>query len=386
MLMKYYIARYLIIIFVFISINSEATAQDRHPQLKSILQSIQQQYAPDTHLAVFDVFYRYTKSGIVVRGEVDNIEAKNAVIRAFQNNIKGNVFDSIQVLPDLALGNNTSGIVIISIGNVHREPGQQKELLTQALMGTVVKLLKKTNGYFYIQMPDQYLGWLDTSSVYVANQSDINAWLSVPKVIVTMPAGVVYKRPEAFSKILCDVVEGCILKYFGSKNGWTSVELADGRKGFVADTLIQDLDDWNKNRVLSGENIEKTAKLFLGIPYLWGGTSVKGMDCSGFIKTVYRFNGMELNRDAIQQARQGTPVDHPGKAFQNLKKGDLLFFGRKTSADKQEHITHVAIYLENGLFIHSSGCVHYGSFNPSSKYYEKALLKNFVRARRIVQQ
>jgi len=252
-------------------------------------------------------------------------------------------------------------------------------------MGTVVKLLKKKNGYYYIQMPDQYLGWLDTPSVYVKDQSDVTAWISAPKVIITMPTGVIYQMPGKSSTILCDVVEGCVLKYFGSKNGWTSVELADGRKGFVADTLIQDLDYWNKSRVISAENIGKTANLFLGIPYLWGGTSIKGMDCSGFVKTVYHLNGMELNRDANQQAQQGTPVE-PGNHFHNLKKGDLLFFGRKASAGKQEHITHVAIYLEDGLFIHSSKCVHYGSFKPASKYYEKALLNKFVRARRIIQK
>ena len=127
--MKYYIARCLIIIFVLISIEAETKAQNHYPQLKSLLQSIQQKYAPDSHLAVFNVFYRSTQSGIVVRGEVDNIEAKNTVMSAFRKNINVEVFDSVQVLPDSELGSNTSGIVIIGIGNVRREPGKQKNFL-----------------------------------------------------------------------------------------------------------------------------------------------------------------------------------------------------------------------------------------------------------------
>ena len=93
---------------------------------------------------------------------------------------------------------------------------------------------------------------------------------------------------------------------------------------------------------------------------------------------------VELNRDARQQAQQGMPID-PGENFQNLKKGDLLFFGRKATAKRREHITHVALYLENGLYIHSSKRVRFSSFNPSSDYYEESLLKRFVCARRILQ-
>jgi cell wall-associated NlpC family hydrolase len=174
------------------------------------------------------------------------------------------------------------------------------------------------------------------------------------------------------------------LKSTNKKSGWTTVELANGRNGFVPDTLVQDIIEWNKSRKLTGENLEKTARSFLGVHYLWGGMSVKGMDCSGFVKTVFHLNGVELNRDARQQAQQGAPID-PGENFQNLKKGDLLFFGRKAAAKRREHITHVALYLENRLYIHSSKRVRFSSFDPSSDYYEEPLLKRFVCARRILQ-
>jgi len=352
-------------------------------QVKHILQSIQQFYAPDSQLAVFNISYEQVEAGIILHGEVDNHNAKNAVIDAMRKIVNCRVIDSIRVLPDLVLGSDTIGIIVLSVANVHRKPRKQEELLTQVLMGTIVKLLKKENGFFFIQTPDQYLGWLDTASVFVPSQAGANAWNAASKVIVTKFIGEVYASSNISSAIVCEISEGCILKSNGKKNGWIAVELADGRNGFVRDTLVQDLGEWNNSRLPTGENLEKIAKSFLGIRYLWGGTSVKGMDCSGFVKIVYHLNGVELKRDARQQVQQGMPID-PGKNFQNLKKGDLLFFGSKASVKQRKQITHVAIYLEDGLYIHSSKKVRFSSFNPSSNYYEEPLLKRFVCARRIL--
>ena len=352
-------------------------------KIQHILQSLQLHYAPDLQLAVFDISWRPVETGSVVRGEVDDPAAKRAVIHALRNVVKDGLIDSIRVLPGSAFGSNTSGIVIPSVVNLYRTPGTRNELLTQALMGTVVKLLKKERGHIFVQTPDHYLGWLDSTSLFVTNQNGVNAWNAASQVIATKFTGAVYEGSDTSSAIVCEIIEGCILKNIGKRDGWTEVECADGRKGFVPDTILQDIDEWIKSRVPTGENLEKTARSFLGIRYLWGGVSVKGMDCSGFVKTVYHLNGVELNRDARQQAQQGKSID-PGQKFQNLKKGDLLFFGRKASAKRQERITHVALYLEKGLYIHSSKRVRFSSFDPSSDYYEASLLKRFLAARRIL--
>ncbi|MGD1044855.1 MAG: C40 family peptidase [Bacteroidota bacterium] len=394
--MKFSFGRYFTVVLLFLSIAGTRTAayqqyaggsanNNQINKIKHIFRSIQQRYAPDLQLAVFDISYTQIGTGIIIQGEVDNLDAKSALIHAMRKIVKGKVIDSIQVLPTSALGSNTMGIVILSVANVRRKPGKQEELLTQALMGTVIKLLKKERGYYFIQTSDRYLGWLDSVSVFVSNQAGVDAWNTAAKVIVTKFSGTMYEQPDTSSAIVCEMVDGCILKSIGKKNGWVAVELANGRNGFVPDTLVQDVGEWNKSRVPTGENLEKTARSFLGIRYLWGGMSVKGMDCSGFVKTVFHLNGVELNRDAKQQAQQGMPID-PGENFQNLKKGDLLFFGRKATAKRRERITHVALYLENGLYIHSSKRVRFSSFNPSSEYYEEPLLKRFVCARRIPQR
>ena len=384
--MKAYRISFVAVIF-FALLAFEARATGQSTLIKRILQSTQQRYAPDRRTAVFDISYKQTKTGIVLFGEVDTLAAKNALIDALRKNLKEEVVDSIRVLPDLTLGNYRNGIVIIDVGDIRHEPHKHGKLITQVLMGTVVKLLKKAGGYCFIQMPDQYLGWIDIASLFMADQTDVKTWNLAHKVIITELKCIVRKTPDSSSVPLCNVVAGCILKSGGKNNGWTMVELADGRKGFVPNSLVQDLNEWNKSRMLTGENLEKTAKALLGIPYLWGGTSVKGMDCSGFVKMVYRLNGMELHRDADQQADQGTPID-PGKNFKNLQKGDLLFFCQKTKGIQPKRITHVALSLGNKLFIHSAvrGRVRLGSFDPSSNYFEESLLNRFVRARRIIQK
>jgi gamma-D-glutamyl-L-lysine dipeptidyl-peptidase len=383
---KYFSFVFLLIIPLFQqrTNNTLDNRQVNVDHVNHVLQSLQQRFAPDLSLAVFDISCTWFKTGIILHGEVDNADAKEAVIHAMREIIKGKVIDRINVLPDSALGSDTLGIVIQGVADVRRKPGKQEELLTQALMGTVVKLLKEERGYYFIQTPDRYHGWIDTASLVVSNQAGIDTWNTAARVIVTKFSGEVHERPDESSAIVCEILEGCIVKNISRKNNWMIVELANGRNGYVSDTLVQDLDTWKKSRMLTGDNLEKTAKSFLGVRYLWGGMSVKGMDCSGFVKMVYHFNGLELLRDARQQAQQGVPID-AGKNFLNLKKGDLLFFGKKATTKQQEHITHVALYLEDGLFIHSSRHVRLGSVHPSSDYFDESLLRRFVRARRILQ-
>ena len=219
----------------------------------------------------------------------------------------------------------------------------------------------------------------------VTNAAGVDEWNAAKKVIVTTYFTMVREKPNPGSMPVSDAVAGVLMKYNGTSGKWFAVEMADGRKGYVEKSNAEEYASWKKSRKLTAENIEKTAKLFSGIPYLWGGTSTKGMDCSGFTKTVYRLNGLELYRDADQQAKAGDEVK-PGENFENLKKGDLVFFGRKASGDRPDRITHVGIYLENQEFIHTPGgsWVKFNSFDPAAPNYSESLRRNFVCARRYV--
>jgi cell wall-associated NlpC family hydrolase len=95
------------------------------------------------------------------------------------------------------------------------------------------------------------------------------------------------------------------------------------------------------------DELAKTAQSFLGVPYLWGGTSAEtGFDCSGLTMTVYQLNGLNLPRSSRDQFEAGTPIDRD-----ELQKGDLLFFATSTPGK----VTHVGVYLGGGEFIHAPG-------------------------------
>ncbi len=344
------------------------------------IDAVQKQFAPDRHLAIFNVEAERRGKAVVLRGEVNDAAAKQAVIQAV-GEVTPNVTDEITVLPQEKLGDKTFGISIVSAATVREERGPGAELGTQILLGHTFKIWKADGIWFYVQSKDGYLGWIERDQFVACTAETVNSWSNATKVIVTAFADHVWKDSTKTIPV-CDVVPGCLLKYNGNEGEWTKVELADGRKGVVASQSVADYNEWKKSRTPTAEAIELTAKSLLGTPYLWGGTSTKMLDCSGFTKTVYFLNGIDLLRNASHQFRQGTPIE-PGAHLENLKKGDLLFFGRK-NRDGTLKATHVGIYLENGLFIHSSGLVHISSLDPKSELRDEARIKGLIGARRIL--
>jgi hypothetical protein len=166
----------------------------------------------------------------------------------------------------------------------------------------------------------------------------------------------------------------------GELKGITSVILPDGRKGLVENKKIEDFGNWKSNINCSEENICNVALTFLGVPYLWGGSSIKGVDCSGFVQSVFFMNGLILARDASLQALHGTPVDITD-GYSRLRKGDLLFFGSKEN--KTLHVTHVAIYLGNSEYINASGRVMINSLDSTQVSFNRRRTSSLLEAKRI---
>ncbi|MEW5800066.1 MAG: C40 family peptidase [Bacteroidota bacterium] len=361
-------------------------SKDRPDEIKvedhPIIKELQQKYAPDKRVAIFNVSILEEGRNVVLKGDVESREAKEELLAKLREE-KKDILDSIEVLPSDKLGKKQWGIITVSVANMRTDPREGAELGTQALMGTIVKIWKRHRGYVYVQTPDKYLGWADPDQMQLVTEQQAEEWSRAKKIFVTSMYELVRREPNQQSLPVCDITAGGLLKDLGTKNGWTKVELADGQTGFLPAASVIDYAAWGTTLKPAPENVERTGKFLMGVPYLWGGTSIKGVDCSGFTKTVFLLNGMLLNRDANQQADQGVEVE-PGKNFENLKKGDLLFFGRKAEDGKPERIVHVGIYLNNREYIHSSGKVQINSFDPDSPIFNEYNLKRFVRARRVI--
>jgi hypothetical protein len=176
---------------------------------------------------------------------------------------------------------------------------------------------------------------------------------------------------------------GNILRSEGSTGRFTKIFFPDGRTGYVLSVKVSNYSEWLATRQPDAGHILATAHEMMGRPYLWGGASGKGMDCSGYTKTVFYLNGVQLPRDANQQAEVGEEVE-TDSTLKNLLPGDLLFFGRKATPEQKEKITHVAIYLGNGKIIHAANKVEIASLRRGEPDFVEHRLSSFVRSKRML--
>ena len=354
--------------------------QSQAPTPADIVAAVKARFAPDARVAVFDVKAEARGPSIELTGDVDQPAAKEALVAAFRDAGLAGVVDRVAVLPAPELAPRPLGIVTVSVAVMKTRPSHASELANQLLAGMVVKLLKKEGGWYYVQsLDDRYLGWMESDHLALVTAGQADAFTRSPRVVVTSLFALVRDQPSATAPAVTDLVVGDVLEATGEVGDWMPVRTADGRKGFISRTDAVDYQAWKATRAVTPELIEQTARRFMGVPYLWGGTSARGFDCSGFLKTVFRLNGLELQRDTDQQANQGAavPLDND---LRQLRKGDVLFFGPRPGVTR---ITHTGIYLGAKLFIHCSGMVKLNSFDPASPRYSESLLRRLVKVRRM---
>ena len=358
---------------------------------ETISKEMKTQFAPDGRSKTLEVKLVETENGYALKGVTNQPEAKEAYVKAFAD--KGiKVLDSIATLPAAELGEKIYGVSNQSVINFRTAGKYSAESATQVMMGTPLQILEKKDGWTRAITPEGYSSWVSSGSITYMDKAEFDAYQAAKKVIVTTKYTTMYEGPSANSQMVSDVVWGNILLDKGAQGAWQKVAISDGREGYVLKADITDFNKWLDSRNPTAENIIKTAKQFIGVPYMWGGTSIKAVDCSGFCKSTYFLNGIVLARDASQQCLTGDNVDiskyvdggeHTREALANLKKGDLIFFGTKAKAEKKERITHVGIYIEDGIFIHSATKVRINSLIPGdANYYDGS--KRLVRAQRIL--
>ncbi len=371
----------LLLLTIFHSTNAQPIMNTNN--IQKIITNIEHTFAPDKRTVLFNISYKQINdTELSFSGETSSEIAKTELMKELKNNgLK--CIDSIEVLPEKNLGDKIYGLIDVSVASLRTKPKQAAELATQALLGCRVKILKELRSWILVQTPDKYISWMESGNLERMNKIQISEWESSKRIIYTKEYGICYSKNDVTSDPISDIVAGDLLKELNRDNNFVKVEFPDKRVGYISDNECEDFNTWLNSRNINAENIISTAKKFMGTPYLWGGTSTKLMDCSGFTRTVFFLNGIFLPRDASQQVNVGSAVDTKN-GFSNLMPGDLLFFGEKATTTKKEKVTHVAIYLGNEEFIHESGMVRISSFDKGKKNFSLDRLTQFIRAKRII--
>lgn len=239
---------------------------------------------------------------------------------------------------------------------VRIEPREQSEMVTQILFGESFDVLEKIEKWAKIKMHiDDYEGWIDAKLVEKLPEKLVELWAKSSKWVVPAPYIKIVSEPDKTAHFISGGSQLFINSYDGNRFTIGSKEY------FVTSNY--------KINKPSG-SVTDIAHAYLNTPYLWGGRSFYGIDCSGFVQVVYAISGKKLPRDASQQVAIGQMVSFVEEA----RPGDLAFFD-----NEEGKIVHVGICLGAGKIIHASGRVrldkldHQGIFDVENRKYTHKL-------------
>ena len=206
------------------------------------------------------------------------------------------------------------GICHLSQIPLRANPKSSSEMVSQLLFGETYLIIEQREEWSLIQMEyDGYEGWLSKSSINFIDSLETNTK---------------------------EYIQTDLIRH--SLNNYTNQPLISSMGSGFSDEINSD----------NQRNILDIAKLFLGVPYLWGGRHFSGIDCSGFVQVIYKCIAIQLPRDASQQQKKGKPI-----AFKDLFEGDLVFF------ESNNRVTHVGMFIGDGQIIHSHGMVRIDKLN-----------------------
>jgi cell wall-associated NlpC family hydrolase len=372
----------LVLMFLFLSACGQRNEKAVMDELNGVVEDVRRKYAPDPRDEVYDISLEKKDGRLTAKGVTTVDEARTELLQQLCQTYNA-VDDSLVLLPDPALGEEERyGVVNVSVTNARMGADYAAEMGTQLLLGAPVQVLQY-DGWWQIKNAEGYIAWVNGSSFVSMSKDSFNQWITAEKIIFTDICGFACESADASRGHVSDLVFGNLLKYEGEEDGFYKVSYPDGRQAYVAKSQSQRYNDWLSSVSLTEESIIRKALTLRGIPYSWGGTSTKAFDCSGFSKTVFLMHGIILLRDASQQAKTGIPVDI-GQGYDQLRPGDLMFFGKKATNGKKERVRHVGIYKGDYEFIHAIGYVRINSLDSTRSNYDAHNTREFIRAARVI--
>lgn len=335
-------------------------------EIQYSITKIQEKHIPDKALEVFDISIQKNFFNKTVQGFTSNPDAF-AELQHFSDSIQFEF--EVAHLPEPSLGDSIFGIVNVSVTPLREKPSHASQMVDQAIMGYPVKLLRKVEDWYQCQTHYNYVGWINKTAIQNETESGKKNWETSANYRVKQLNSIMYSQPKTFSDPVSDLVLNNKLIVTKKMLKWCEIHLPDGRTGFIQSSHIQKV---QPNQKLDIDELLILSKRMMGVPYLWGGNSAKGNDCSGFTQTVFKAQNFQLPRDARQQALKGKQVE-----LYESQPGDLFFFGE---GDK---VKHVGICVSGKEFIHQGGKVDIHSLDPNSHRYNKYRADTFLFVKRI---
>ena len=257
-------------------------------------------------------------------------------------------------------------VVCLPALDLRPRPDHRAELGSQLLMGEVVEPGRRPAGWRHVtNLADGYSGWVREWGLVEGTARRVAGWSRAATARITAPLARVLARPGG-EVAVGPAFLGARVIPGRTRGGWLAVELPDARRGWVERAAV----------ALPGDpppTLEQRILGLLGVPYLWGGRTPAGYDCSAFVQQLLLEQGVALPRDAADQHRAARPL----RAGMQPMPGDLAFF-----AVAGGRVAHVGVHLAGALFAHARGRVSLASLDPSNPLCDKDLIPQFVGWRR----
>jgi gamma-D-glutamyl-L-lysine dipeptidyl-peptidase len=297
----------------------------------------------DARSSLLDVRIEKRGSRLVIVGITTVPDAITDIIaRLTELKSRRYIKDEVVRLPDESVGADRHAVIRAALAPVYGDPALPAPQITQAVLGVRVDPLTRANAWTRIRLEDGYIGWVHTGYLQFGSSDWAHAWErnTHGEPVVSLGAELLDDEARVFARLP-----------WGSRIvrlGPNLYELPDGRRGSIGSGEVVDVDrlaDWFPAR---GDSVVRTARRWMGAPYLWGGVTTGGVDCSGLVQAVFWLHGIALPRDSDQQSRSGERID-AAEDFSNLLPGDLVFF-----SESGTRVSHVAISMGGPQIVHSA--------------------------------